>query len=121
MEFIEQGNVKNDKYDFIFKFMILGLSDVGKTLILNRIVSYNNYSKFIQLKKETVPTIGLDFKDLTIKYKNKLILIGLRDPSGAVPFDFLISSYYIGRDVFLLCYDAYNRDSFNYIKKNISK
>ena len=32
--------------------MLLGLSDVGKTLISHRIDSYNNYSKFIQLKKK---------------------------------------------------------------------
>ena len=74
------------------------------------------FSEYNILRKNIRQTIGIDFKILKIKYKNTIIKLQLWDPSGAYLYERLISAYYRGCNAFLLCYDAYNKDSFNYIK-----
>ena len=119
MEFIEERN----DYDFLFKFMILGGSYTGKAYLANRLHFYKDYSKFIDWQKDIEPTIDVDFKLLYIKYKNNSIKITFWDSSGAgdVHSEIIVSSYMRGSNAFILCYDAYNRDSFNYIKNKYSE
>ena len=117
MEFIEQLN----DYDFQFKFIITGLSDTGKTCLIDRIDCYNDYSKFIDCHKNIMHTIGVDFKIFFIKYKNKFIKIIFWDTSGDTSDETLVSSYFRGSHAFILCYDANDRDSFNYIKNKLSE
>ena len=104
------------KYDYLFKFMILGASNTGKSYLTNRIYLYDDYSEFINSKNNIMHTIGVDFKILIIKYKNKTIKIQFWDTSGNNRFEHIASSFMRGCSSFLLCYDAYNKDSFNYIK-----
>ena len=113
MEFINTIDIKIDYY---FKFMILGLVTTGKTNLTNRLNLYNNFLEYINLQKNIIPTVGVDFKLLRIKYKNKIIKIQFWDTSGDERFELLVSSYIRGSQAILLCYDAYNKDSFNYIK-----
>ena len=115
MEFIEERN----DYDFLFKFMILGRSYTGKTYLTNRIYFYKDYSKFIDCQKDILSTIGFDFKLFYIKYKNSLIKIQFWDTTEGVQFE---NNFFMrGCHSFILCYDAYDRDSFNYIKNKYSE
>ena len=117
MEFIEERN----DYDFFFKFMILGSSNTGKTYLANRIHFYKDYSNFIDCQKDIQPTLGIVLQIFKIKYKNSSIKIAFWDSSGDVRSEKLVSSYIRGSKAFILCYDAYNRDSFNYIKNKYSQ
>ena len=117
MEFIEEIN----EFDFLFYFMILGSSNTGKTYLANRIHFYKDYSNFIDCQKDIQPTLDIDFKLFRIKYKNKSIKIQFWDSSGDDRFENYINAYMRGSNVFILCYDAYIRDSFNYIKNKYSQ
>ena len=117
MEFIEERS----DYDFLFKFMILGRSYTGKTYLANRLHFYKDYSKFIDCQKDIQPTLGVEVKTFPIKYKNSSIKIQFWDLSGDVRFEKFVSSYIRGSNAFILCYDVYNRDSFNYIKNKYSE
>ena len=117
MEFIEEIN----DYDFLFKFMILGSSNTGKTYLSNRIHFYKDYSNFIDCQKDIQPTLGVEVKSFPIKYKNSSIKIQFWDSSGDVRCENYINAYMRGSNAFILCYDAYNRDSFNYIKNKYSE
>ena len=117
MEFIEERN----DYDFLFKFMILGSSNTGKTYLANRIHFYKDYSNFIDCQKDIQPTLGVEVKSFPIKYKNSSIKIQFWDLSGNVRFEKFVSSYIRGSNALILCYDAYNRDSFKYIKNKYSE
>ena len=55
--------------------MILGLATTGKTDLTNRINLYNDFSEYINLQKNIIPTISPDYKILRIKYKNIIIKI----------------------------------------------
>ena len=117
MEFIE--NLK--EYNYLYKFAIYGKSKTGKTHLANRLKLYNDYSKFIDSKEKIRYTIGIDFTIFCIRYKNKTIKIQLWDTSGAPIYESIITSYFKGTQAIILCYDAYERDSFNYIKNKISQ
>ena len=94
-----------ENYDFIFKILLLGNSDVGKSSLILRYVD--------QVWSDTfVPTIGVDFKVKTLELQNKQIKMQIWDTAGQERFRNVISSYFRGAHGILLIYDVTNRDSF---------
>ena len=94
-----------EEYDFIFKVLLLGNSDVGKSSLILRYVD--------QVWNEVfVPTIGVDFKVKTLTIDNKQIKMQIWDTAGQERFRNVISSYFKGSHGILLVYDITNRDSF---------
>ena len=55
-----------DKYDYLFKLIIIGDSGVGKTCLYQRLVD-TRYTEF------SYPTIGVEFKTLTVEIDGKII------------------------------------------------
>ena len=94
-----------ESYDHIFKVLLLGNSDVGKSSLILRYVD--------QVWSDTfVPTIGVDFKVKTLEIDNKQIKMQIWDTAGQERFRNVISSYFRGSHGILLIYDITNRDSF---------
>ena len=94
-----------EEYDFIFKVLLLGNSDVGKSSLILRYVD--------QVWSDTfVPTIGVDFKVKTLEIDNKQIKMQIWDTAGQERFRNVISSYFRGSHGIFLIYDITNRDSF---------
>ena len=94
-----------DEYDFIFKVLLLGNSDVGKSSLILRYVDQTWSDTF-------VPTIGVDFKVKSLEVENKQIKMQIWDTAGQERFRNVISSYFRGSHGILLIYDITNRDSF---------
>ena len=117
MEFIDRPL----KCNFLFKFIIIGKSNVGKTYLINRINFYKDYCKFIDYKKDQTFFINYDFILSNVKYKNKLIRIQIWDTPEALTYENSIIKNIKSSKAIILCYDAYNRESFNYIKNIYSK
>ena len=61
-------------YDHVFKIIILGDSNVGKTAILNRFADETYY--------ETIPTIGIDYKIKTLEIGDRVIKLQIWDTAG---------------------------------------
>ena len=97
-----------EDYEFIFKVLLLGNSNVGKSSLFLRFVDDIWNDTF-------VPTIGVDFKIKTfdIDEKKKISFHGRR---GGEQFKNIIASYYRGAHGILLIYDVTDKDSF----KNLS-
>ena len=95
----------DEDYDFIFKVLLLGNSDVGKSSILLRYVD--------SVWNETfVPTIGVDFKVKTVEIGDKKVKMQIWDTAGQERFRNVISTYFRGGNGLLLIYDITNKDSF---------
>ena len=58
--------MSEEEYDYIFKVLLIGNSDVGKSSIILRYVDETWTDVF-------VPTIGVDFKVKTLKVDNKQV------------------------------------------------
>ena len=65
----------DEDYDFIFKILLLGDSDVGKSSLLLRYVDAVWNESF-------VPTIGVDFKVKTIDIGDKKLKMQIWDTAG---------------------------------------
>ena len=94
-----------EEYDFIFKVLLLGNSDVGKSSLLLRYVDGTWSDSF-------VPTIGVDFKIKTMEINSKKVKMQIWDTAGQERFRNVISSYFRGGHGILLIYDVTDRDSF---------
>ena len=66
---------KDFDYDFLFKFLLIGDSGIGKTSLLCRFSDNEFLTNFI-------PTIGVDFKIKTIELNGKTIKLQLWDTAG---------------------------------------
>ena len=95
----------DEEYDFIFKVLLLGNSDVGKSSILIRYVDESWNDAF-------VPTIGVDFKIKSMEVEQKIVKMQIWDTAGQEGFRNVISSYFRGAHGLFLIYDITNRDSF---------
>jgi len=95
----------DDNYDFIFKVLLLGNSDVGKSSLLLRYVDSVWNDAF-------VPTIGVDFKVKTLTINEKKVKMQIWDTAGQERFRTVVSTYFRGAHGILLLYDVTNRDSF---------
>ncbi len=94
-----------EEYDFIFKVLLLGNSDVGKSSMLLRFVDSVWNDAFI-------PTIGVDFKVKTLEINNKKVKMQIWDTAGQERFRTVVSTYFRGAHGILLLYDVTNKDSF---------
>ena len=94
-----------EEYDFIFKVLLLGNSDVGKSSMLLRFVDSVWNDAFI-------PTIGVDFKVKTLEINNKRVKMQIWDTAGQERFRTVVSTYFRGAHGILLLYDVTNKDSF---------
>ena len=116
-----QTSKGNDDYEFIFKVLLLGNSNVGKSSLFLRFVDDIWNDTF-------VPTIGVDFKIKTFDIEEKKIKMQIWDTAGQERFKNIIASYYRGAHGILLIYDVTDKDSFKNlsnwlieIEKNASK
>ena len=95
----------DENYDYIFKVLLLGNSDVGKSSLLLRFVDKTWTDSF-------VPTIGVDFKVKTMNIGDKTVKMQIWDTAGQERFRNVVASYFRGSNGILLIYDVTNRDSF---------
>ena len=99
----------SEDYEFIFKVLLLGNSNVGKSSLFLRFVDDIWNDTF-------VPTIGVDFKIKTFNIDEKKIKMQIWDTAGQERFKNIIASYYRGAHGILLIYDVTDKESF----KNLS-
>lgn len=95
-----------EKYDFIFKVLLLGNSNVGKSSLLLRFAD-NVWSDGF------VPTIGVDFKIKSLMVDNKKVKMQIWDTAGEERFRNVIASYFRGGHGILLIYDITDRETYS--------
>jgi Ras-related protein Rab-2A len=98
-----------NNYTYLFKFIIIGDSNVGKSCLLLKFVDK-------RFKYEHDITIGVGFGVKTIELNDKSIIkLQLWDTAGQEYFKSITRVYYRGSIGALLVYDISNRNSFNHI------
>ena len=109
------------EYDYLFKYLIIGNSGVGKSCLLIRFTD----DKY---EEGYVTTIGVDFKIKTLIIEGKSVKLQIWDTAGQERFRNIVSSYYKGAHGIMMVYDITDLESFGYldswikeIEKNASK
>ena len=100
--------------DQVFKILMIGDSNVGKSSLLIRFSDneyYNNY----------ITTVGLDFRTKKINIDNKIIRLEIWDAAGQERFRALTKLYYRNCQGVLLVFDITDEKSFINIKNWINE
>lgn len=95
-------------YDFLFKLIVVGDSNVGKSSMLMRYADGT-------FSESCINTIGVDFKIKTIDIDTKKIKLQVWDTAGQERFRNIVSSYYRGSSAVFVVYDVTDRESFDHI------
>lgn len=97
-------------YSYLFKYIIIGDSGVGKSCFMLQFTDR-------RFKNDHDLTIGVEFGSRTIKINDKAIKLQMWDTAGQENFRSITRSYYRGAVAALLLYDITNRDSFANIER----
>ena len=100
--------------ELILKTVIIGDSGVGKSKMLQRLIK-DSYTEGGN------STIGVDFETFPIIWNGHDVNIIMWDTAGQERFEATTTSYFRGMHAVLLVYDITNEDSFQNIKKWLSK
>eukprot|EP01117_Protostelium_nocturnum_P002635 TRINITY_DN1341_c0_g1_i2.p2 TRINITY_DN1341_c0_g1~~TRINITY_DN1341_c0_g1_i2.p2 ORF type:complete len:204 (-),score=59.00 TRINITY_DN1341_c0_g1_i2:152-763(-) len=100
----------DQEYDYIFKFVVVGDSGVGKSGLLQRFA--DDY--FTEL---AISTIGVDFKIRTMEVDGKVVKLQLWDTAGQERFRSISSSYYRCSHGIFIVYDITNKHTFDNVEE----
>ena len=100
------NNENNDTF-FLFKIVIIGCSNVGKTEILNSYVNKNYV-----FENDTKTTIGISYVRIKKKYDN-FVNFQIWDTAGEERYRSIIKNYFKKSKGALIVYDITNEQSFN--------
>ena len=99
----------NINFDYLFKYIIIGDSAVGKSNILLRYI----HDKF---NEDFQSTIGVEFGAKNLKIEDKIYRIQILDTAGQETFRSITRAYYKNSVCACVVYDITNRNSFQNIK-----
>ena len=103
------------EYDYLFKIVLIGDSDVGKSQLLSRFTKN-------EFNLESKATIGVEFATKTMKAENDHTLkVQIWDTAGQERYRAVASSYYRGAVGAMVVYDITNNKSFQNVSNWISE
>jgi Ras-related protein Rab-11A len=97
-------------YNLIFKIVLIGDSNVGKTNIL---------SKYLQneFNPDSKATVGVEFGSKTFNINDNVIKAQIWDTAGTEKYRSITNAYYKGAKGAFVVYDITKKSSFNNIDK----
>lgn len=96
-------------FNFLFKYIIIGDSAVGKSNLLLR-YTHNNFNDDYQA------TIGVEFGAKNLSFKDKIYRVQVWDTAGQENFRSITRAYYKNSACALIVYDITRRDSFEHVQ-----
>ncbi|ONM17715.1 Ras-related protein RABD1 [Zea mays] len=104
------GKHNEQRFDYLFKLLLIGDSLVGKSCFLLRFADDSYVDSYIS-------TIGVDFKIRTVEVEGKTVKLQIWDTTGQERFRTITSSYYRGAHGIINVYDITDMESFNNVKQ----
>ncbi len=99
-----------EKYDYLFKVVVIGDSGVGKSNLLSRFTRN-------EFNLESKSTIGVEFATRSVAIENKTIKAQIWDTAGQERYRAITSAYYRGAVGALVVYDMTKDTSFENVGK----
>ena len=98
-------DIISQDYDYLFKVLLLGDSDVGKSSLILRYTDETFNSKLVN-------SIGVDFKMKKREIDGKIIKVQIWDTAGHERFRSITYSYYRGANSIIIVFDLSDKKSF---------
>lgn len=103
------GPEHDDTFDFLFKLILIGDSNVGKTCVVQ------NFKSGIFSEKQQ-NTIGVDFTVRTLDIEGRKVKMQVWDTAGQERFRTITQSYYRSAHGAMITYDITRRATFDSVK-----
>ncbi|XP_059181419.1 ras-related protein Rab-19-like [Centropristis striata] len=100
------GPEHDDSFDFLFKIILIGDSNVGKTCVVQ------NFKSGIFSERQQ-NTIGVDFTVRTVDIEGKRVKMQVWDTAGQERFRTITQSYYRSAHGAIIAYDITRRPTFD--------
>jgi len=97
-------------FDYLFKLVIVGNSNVGKSSLLVRLMDKS-------FENSHCTTIGADCNTKSIKLGETTCKLQIWDTAGQERYESIVSSFYRGAHGIILVYDVSDRKSFEGVSK----
>uniref|UniRef100_G1KNA1 Ras-related protein Rab-43 n=1 Tax=Anolis carolinensis TaxID=28377 RepID=G1KNA1_ANOCA len=104
------GPDPEERYDFLFKLVLIGDASVGKTCLVQRF-------KTGAFAERQGNTIGVDFTMKSLEIQGKRVKLQIWDTAGQERFRTITQSYYRSANGAILAYDISKRSSFQSIPR----
>ena len=104
----------SQNYDYLFKVLLLGDSDVGKSSLILRYTEETFNSKLVN-------SIGVDFKMKKKEIDGKVIKVQIWDTAGHERFRSITYSYYRGANAIIIVFDLSDKKSFISITERLKQ
>ena len=105
--------MEEEEYSLLFKIILIGDANVGKTNILSRYIS----DTFLETSKSTV---GVELATKVEQYNNKKIKIQIWDTAGQERYKSITNAYYKGSKGAFVVYDITRKETFDSVDKWIA-
>jgi len=102
----QEGMKKSNRFDFIFKIVLIGDATSGKTSLMRRYVDDT-------FNQETMTTIGVDFTVKTLVVNGSTVKLQIWDTAGQERFAPIGSMYYHGAKAVIFTYDITQKRTFD--------
>jgi len=99
-----------EKYDYLFKVVVIGDSGVGKSNLLSRFTRN-------EFNLESKSTIGVEFATRSVTIEGKTIKAQIWDTAGQERYRAITSAYYRGAVGALVVYDITKEATFENVQK----
>ncbi|XP_029524377.1 ras-related protein Rab-19-like [Oncorhynchus nerka] len=99
------GPEQDDSFDFLFKIILVGDSDVGKTCVVQ------SFKSGVFMEKQQ-NTIGVDFTVRTMDIDGRKVKLQVWDTAGQERFRTITQSYYRSAHGAIVAYDITRRPTF---------
>ncbi|KAL3853612.1 hypothetical protein ACJMK2_017144 [Sinanodonta woodiana] len=100
----------DESFDYLFKIVLIGDADVGKTCVVQRFKSGTYVEKHAS-------TIGVDFTMKTLQIDGKLVKLQIWDTAGQERFRTITQSYYRSANGVVMAYDITKKSSFDSVSQ----
>lgn len=103
------GPEHDDIFDFLFKIILIGDSNVGKTCVVQ------NFKSGVFSERQQ-NTIGVDFTVRTLDIEGKKVKMQVWDTAGQERFRTITQSYYRSAHAAMIAYDITRRGTFESVQ-----
>ncbi|KAM9651203.1 ras-related protein Rab-19 isoform 1-T3 [Trichechus inunguis] len=107
MPFSSAARASEENFDYLFKIILIGDSNVGKTCVVQHFRS--------GVYTETQNTIGVDFTVRSLEIDGKKVKMQVWDTAGQERFRTITQSYYRSAHAAIIAYDLTRRSTFESI------
>nr|XP_004661224.1 ras-related protein Rab-19 [Jaculus jaculus] len=105
MQFSSSARAADENFDYLFKVILIGDSNVGKTCVVQ-------HFKSGAYKESQQNTIGVDFTVRSLEIDGKKVKMQVWDTAGQERFRTITQSYYRSAHAAVIAYDLTRRSTF---------